>query len=156
MKEDIYWGDSHYIKWDKKLFDYLSISSDDIRALCVLGLPEWVAPNINFGIYGITPSGIKLGEDREDRNIVLSFDTKKIYVGNEMQFMNSSALQLRGALKLYAEMIEDTLAKDENSFVENRIDINLVKKLKNSLKSLDTDCLAVNSFWSTELSRLIS
>jgi len=152
--EDIYWADVDYIKWGKNTFEKLDLNLGDIRALCELGFPEWAAPNINFEIYDVEADQLKLGEDRDDRDIIISFNTYKILVGDENQLINSSVFYLRKALQLYAIMIEKSIVIDEDSFVENRINDELIKELKGELRTLDPECLSPGSFWTEELLRL--
>lgn len=152
--EKQYWEDAEYIKWDKSIFTKTEAPISDIRALCDMGLPDWAAPNINFDHYPIEPAILKIGEDRDDRDIFINLKSLKVLVGSNRQFLNSSPYMLRKALQLYAIMVEKAIAIDEDSIVENRVDPSLIQELREELSQLDPLCLADNSFWSHEIVRL--
>ena len=152
--EKQYWEDSEYIKWDKSIFTKVDAPLSDIRALCDMGLPDWVAPNINFDHYSTESATLKIGEDRDDRDIFIDLKSLKVLVGSRSQFLNSSPYTLRKALQLYAVMVEKAIAIDEDSIVENSVDPSLIQELRDELNQLDPLCLAESSFWSHEIVRL--
>ena len=152
--ETDYWEDADYIKWDRNIFTEANASVGDIRALCDMGLPDWVAPNMNFDIYATESDILKIGEDRDDRDIFIELNTLRIMVGNNKQLLNSSPYKFRKALQIYAIMVEKAIALDEDSIVENRISTNLIQELKEELNALDPLCLGEQSFWSNEIVRL--
>ena len=82
--ETDYWEDADYIKWSEENLAMFDLSKNDIQALTELGLPEWVAPNINFDHFELEPDTLKLGEDREDRDIYMLRGSSRILVGNNI------------------------------------------------------------------------
>lgn len=152
--ETDYWEDADYIKWDRNIFTEVNASVGDIRALCDMGLPDWVAPNMNFDIYTIESDILKIGEDRDDRDIFIDLKTLKVMVSSDKQLINSSPYKFRKALQLYAIMVEKAIAVDEDSIVENRVATNFIQELREELNVLDPLCLAEGSFWYNEIDRL--
>ncbi|MEM0515684.1 hypothetical protein WCN91_09730 [Pseudoalteromonas sp. YIC-827] len=152
--EKDYWGDTQFIKWDKSIFTEIDAPISDIRALCEMGLPEWAAPNINFDNYPCKLDSLKIGEDRDDRDIFIDLVSLKVMAGSDEQLMNTSPFKLRKALQFYAIMVEKAIAIDEDSFVENTVEANLIQKLKEELNGLDPSCLAEGAFWFNEIVRL--
>ena len=153
--EKDYWEDVDYIIWDSNYLKGFNASIDDIRALCVLGLPDWVAPNINFDNYTVESDILKIGEDRDDRDIFIDLNTLQVLVGSGRQLVNTSPYLLRKALQFYAIMVEKAIAIDEDSFVENRVMTSLVQELKEELTALAPACLEAGTFWFDEVERLI-
>lgn len=154
--EDIYWEDANYVKWDQNELTAFNLNDEDIHSICSMGLPDWVAPNISFEIYEPDADRLKLGEDRNDRDIYISINNGAVYVGKDEQFMNSSVYLLRKALQLYAVMVEKALEIDTNSVVENRVHRGLVRDLEIGLCKLDPECTLNGNFWSEEIKRLHS
>ncbi|WP_369742655.1 hypothetical protein AB8S08_10065 [Pseudidiomarina sp. PP-1MA] len=152
--EKNYWEDADYIKWDRNIFTEVNAPISDIRALCELGLPDWAAPNINFDNYIPESETLKIGEDRDDREIFIDLKSLKVLVGSDKQFLNSSPYKLRKALQAYAIMVEKAIVIDEDSIIENRVKTSLVQELKEELKVLDPSCLTEDAFWSNEIARL--
>ncbi|MBA6234383.1 MULTISPECIES: hypothetical protein [unclassified Colwellia] len=154
--EKDYWEDAQYIKWDKNIFTKIDAPISDIRALCEMVLPDWAAPNINFDHYRLEPDILKIGEDRDDRDIFIDLKSLKVHVGSSNQLVNSSPYKLRKALQSYAIMVEKAIVIDEDSIVENRVETFLVQEFKEKLKKLDPQCLSEGSFWSNSIIRLSS
>ncbi|MCG9732324.1 hypothetical protein L1D44_21320 [Shewanella sp. Isolate13] len=154
--ESMYWEDANYIRWSKDMFTSLALSIGDIRALSDMGIPEWVAPNLNFDNYESENTRLKLGEDREDRDIFLCFDAYNILIGEDSQFMNSSAFHMRKSLQLYAVMVEEALLIDGESIIKNKVDNLVIDEFEKQLFTLDPPSTFEGSFWFTELLRLKS
>jgi hypothetical protein len=149
-----YWKECDFIKWSKSIFSNSTTSISDVKALCELGLPEWAAPNINFDMYDIHNGILKIGEARDDRDILLNLNSLNISISDNQLLVNTSPHKLRESLKLYAIMVEKAIASDEEAFVENRVSEQLVDELKDGLKKLDPECLSGKSFWIDEIKRL--
>ena len=154
--EKEYWEDVDYIKWDSNFLKRFNAPIGDIRALCDLGLPDWVAPNINFDNYAVESDILKIGEDRDDRDIFIDLNSLQVLVGSVRQLVNTSPYLLRKALQFYAIMVEKAIAIDEDSFVENRVITSLIQELKEELNALDPACIEVGTFWFDEVERLIN
>ena len=154
--ETDYWEGADYIKWPEENLAMFNLSKNDIKALTELGLPEWVAPNINFDHFELEPDTLKLGEDREDRDIYMLRGSSRILVGNNGMLFNSSPENLRKALQFYAIMVEKAILIDDEALVENRIEEALIDELQEELLKLDPDSLHSSSFWFNEINRLRS
>ena len=144
--EKDYWEDARFIKWDRRLITSIGASFSDIRALCDMGLPDWVAPHINFELYDIETDRLKLGEDADDRDIFINLKSLQVLVGENNQLLNSSAFKLRQALQLYAIMIEKAILIDKDAAIENKIDSKLVYEFQDKLNKLDPQCLVGDTF----------
>ncbi len=152
--ESDFWEGADYIKWERSIFLEEGASVGDIRALCEMGLPDWVAPNINFDKYSSKSGTLKIGEDRDDRDIFIELRTLEVKVGSDNQFINTSPYKFRKSLQLYAIMVENAIAIDDNSVVENKIATHLIEDLRAALSELDSACVAKETFWFNELVRL--
>lgn len=154
--ETDYWEDADYIKWSEENLAMFELSQNDIQALTKLGIPEWVAPNINFDHFKLAPDKLKLGEDRQDRDIYMLLGSSCIWVGNNGMLFNSSPENLRKTLQLYAVMVEKAILIDDEAVVENRIESKLIDEFQEELLKLDPDSLDSSSFWFNEIKRLRS
>lgn len=154
--ETDYWGDADYITWSDENLAMFNLSKNDIQALIELGIPEWVAPNINFDHFELETDRLKLGEDREDRDIYMLRGSSRILVGNDGMLFNSSPENLRKALQFYAIMVEKAILIDDEALVENRIEGTLIDEFQEELLKLDPDSLHNSSFWFNEINRLRS
>ena len=156
MTEDIYWEDTEYIKLNRRLLISLGFPLGDIGALSDIGLPDWAAPNINFDYYEAEKNRLKLGEDRNDKDIFVSFSSFKVLVGDNEKMVNSSALQLRKALQKYAIMVERALLQNDNAVIENQIAGEFIEEFRLQLSELDPSSILAGTFWSEEINRLSS
>ena len=154
MNNEEFWADIEFIKWDKALFHSIYLTNIDIKVLTEEGLPEWVAPHLNFDHFVLESNRLKLGEDKEDRDIFICLDNFKILVGNNNQLINSSVSQLKESLKLYAIMIEKAISLTSDEFDDVIIPKNLISELETELVAIDCECVKNGSFWSEELTRL--
>lgn len=151
---EVYWEDSSFIKQDETLLNSLNFSSKSIEVLSNKGFPEWAAPNINFDIFEPGVDHFKLGEDRDDQEILVDLKTFQVHVGVCMIFMNSSVWHLRETLKLYAEMIEIAIDECENFPARQVLPKKLVGVFREKLEVLDAKAVIPESFWLNEIKRL--
>jgi hypothetical protein len=152
-KESQYWGDANYILWNRSVLSNYSISDAGINSLCEFGIPSWVAPNMNFDLYEPKGVNLKLGEDRDDNDIILSLDTGIVTIGKFAKFMNSDVVLMRLTLQIYAVMIEKAIEIDEEAIIENNIDRKLIEKFRQNLYSIDKLAVEPETFWFEEIQR---
>lgn len=155
-EEPDYWKDANYIKWTQESLATFCLSKNDIVTLTEKGLPDWVAPNLNFDNFELERNKLKLGEDREDRDIYIVVDSTRVLVGRNELILNSSPEKLRKALQLYAIMVEKAITADDQAVVENRICDQLIDQFYKELLLLDPPSLLRRSFWLDEIKRLRS
>jgi hypothetical protein len=153
-EESTYWEDAHYVTWEPDGLRNCKLSDKDLEVLCAIGIPSWVAPNMHFDNFEMQGDILKLGEDRDDRDIYVNKSTGVVCVGRDEQFMNTSVFSLRRTLQQYAIMVEKAVNLDRQSVRENRISSDLIIAFKEALKRLDSFALVDGLFWSKEIERI--
>ncbi len=153
---EIYWEDSDLVHFDDMMLKSKGFDLASIEALSQMGLPEWVAPNMNFDFYEPNNQFLKIGEDRDDQSICVCFETMFVMLCPKGTFINSNPSLFRKTLKLYAAMVEDAILIDEDAVVENNIENDLIKTFQGNLSVLDKKAEDTDSFWSREINRLLN
>jgi len=153
--ESQYWDDAKYIFWDRSILTKYGANNEALNVLCERGIPSWVAPNMYFGLYAPVGTSLKLGEDRDDNDIVLSLNTGVVTVGKLAKFMNSDVSLMRITLQFYAVMIEKALEVDEEAIIKNNIDSKLIEEFRHNLYSIDNFATEPKSFWFDDIHRLL-
>jgi hypothetical protein len=152
----LYYGDLN--------IDKLGLSEKDSAFFLLSGLPKWVAPNLYFYIPEnfalIFDRYFAFGEDADDGKLCI--DTKKsgqVIILDENDvfrcFLNSSVQLMVTSIFCYMEMIDSAIqANGKDSFVENKITLNLIEKFMMDVKECDPIALQSNAFWEVELKRV--
>ncbi|MDC5822101.1 hypothetical protein OPW19_20010 [Vibrio europaeus] len=154
--EKCYWGGGNYVKWNENILYQLGMTRRDIKTLSCLGLPEWAAPNIYFDHFDVSENLLKIGEDREDRDICINLNNFNVVIGGENQFINKNVELFRMALSEYAIMVESSIRISESLFVENKIPAQLVDDFMTRLKNIDELSVREGCFWHSEYMRIRS
>lgn len=155
-QEHDYWDDVNYLRWDYEKLSTSNLSNADLEAVCKLGLPTWVAPNINFELHECSDNYLQLGEDREDRAIKVSLKTGLVTVGPTDQYMNCNVYSMRKSLQFYAIMVEKAIEVNDEAIVKNIIDKKLISEFRLQMSALDEVAVLEGSFWAEEIKRLLN
>lgn len=153
---EYYWADSDFVKQDPVFLSSLGLDSNTIEILSEKGFPEWAAPNIYFGICKLNGAFLKIGETRDDEDILLDIKSGRVVLGMGSTIVNSSVALFRESLKAYAVMVEKSININDDSVVENQIPDNLILDFKTTLSNIDGVAVNNNSFWNKEIERCLS
>lgn len=122
------------------------------------GIPRWVAPNMHlFPPVPDTEGFIAIGEDRDDRKILLSVSTGEVFVASQsiLIYASSSLSVFLNQIIHYAEMVDKALKiNGRNTLIDNNLPDDCINQFEWKISQIDPKALLDNSFWSQELSRL--
>lgn len=155
LDNEYYWHDSDFIKYDSLLLSSLGLDKETVEVLSINGLPEWAAPNINFGFFDSKDNVLKIGEDRDENDIYIDVQSGKVLFGARESVININTKALRDTLKAYAEMVEKAISVDENSVVENQIPDDLIFEFQEKLSRIDSYAVENTGFWIKEIERCL-
>ena len=160
------------LPFPKHILTMLSITSPNSEYLVEVGLPSWCAPHLYFGDFegvylpqlkawewrrewmesydtAVTnyPLSLVLGTAEHDEPIVLLPNKPEVFVfdtaGEKLQFLNSSISSLGLVLSLFANLVELSVSKDQNSVVQKMVPKVLVNNFIDELHRIETR----NSLW---------
>lgn len=156
-----YWDPKMSNRYSPSELETLRLEMEEHRFLLDVGLPGWAAPNIHF--YESLRSGdsglVQIGEDRDDRPILLRPANGTIVVGTQdtpprLIYMNRSVAALLDTLALYAAMVDDALERaGEDAFTANNIPDSLILRFSEGLAGVDRAAVEPGTFWDREIAR---
>ena len=162
------WADfdpSEFIFYSPQALEKIGLEPEEKGFFLISGLPEWAAPNIHFWkSFEEKYSGlICIGVDGDENFICLEKQNmgRLVVVDKEnhesVRYLNASISILCRTLLEYSEMVEASISKSEDAFSENSIPDISIDEFRSRIMAFDPDAVRLpNSFWSEEISRLLS
>lgn len=126
----------------------LPISEVERWILTKIGLPEWIAPNLNIKlIYCPIKSAFVIAEREEFEDLILSSAGNVIWRKRGVEkVLSSNLLFFLRSVALYSILVKQAmLINGAQALVDNNIPSFLVNSLMESIKSFDpkTDCMII-------------
>jgi hypothetical protein len=165
-----------YTKFPEKSLNLLSLKQPTKKFLNIIGLPERAAPHLYFGDFGekLLPrlsehpwlkhnppkelkSMVVIGSDGDENPICIIERSEEIVIFNQEKsfekiFMNSSVLQLAGAVNDFKALVDQTIASQGDwAFVEYHIPSEAIKKFETALAKQDPAALGENTYWAKKI-----
>jgi len=139
-------------------------SPSDAHYLAHVGLPAWPAPDLWFHSPAmLAPDYIRLGEDRDEREIFYDPSTSIVYCQRDVngsvapRIVCTGIVALGAILAAYASMIDQAMnACGRRVVIENNIPDHLIDAFEQAVTRIDPSAVGCGHFWQREMERLRS